>query len=57
MKIDLFIVIYATGGLILVGATYVILAVITEVIQDVNKKKAEEEARKKKAERDQRMAA
>lgn len=57
MEIDLFIVLYASGGLVIVGAVYLILGAITETIQDVAKKKAEEEARKKKEERDRKMAA
>lgn len=57
MKIDLFLVLYTSGGIILVGMTYLILGLITETISAANKKKAEEEARKKKEERDRKMAA
>ncbi len=57
MKIDLFIVLYTSGGLILVGATYLVLGLITETIQAASKKRAELEARKKKEERDRQMAA
>ncbi len=57
MKIDLFIVFYAAGGIVIVGTTYLILGAITETIQDISKKKAEEEAKKKKEERERQMAA
>ncbi len=57
MKVDLFIVLYASGGIVIVGATYLILGAITETISDINKKKAEEEAKRKKEERDRQMAA
>ncbi len=57
MEIDLFIVLYASGGLVLVGTIYLILGAITETISGISKKRAEEEARKKKEERDRKMAA
>ena len=57
MNIDLFLVFYTAGGIVLVGSTYLILAAITETIQDISKKKAEEEAKRKKAERDRQIAA
>ncbi len=57
MKMDLFLVFYTAGGIFLVGAVYLVLGLITETIQDANKKRAEEEAKRKKAERDRQMAA